>query len=377
MSSFGIRFGALVRERRGVEGMTQQALAIAAFGDPMRKSRISDLEKGKIANPQQGTVDALAVALNLTADDIAACRDAGAGMDPRLLEILSLQFGHDNPGASAEEHEAFLREKAKDYRALTARMADLRKMDARMDNLLSAAEAALAAGDFDGADDRLADAEEMQQAERTLVEVQKQAAIRTQRADNALLRGDAGRAYEHFAAAAGFVVPFAAVAAAEMRHVFFVRLYNHALRFSGPGFEGAAALSRENLKTYPREGDPQNWAMTQNNLAIALCDQAARVEGEAGAALLAEAVTAYRAALEVRTRADHPVAWAMTQENLAIALRDMADQMPGEAAAHLSAARALVCGALEVYDPAHMPFHHNGAKKLLTDIDARIAALGE
>ncbi|MGB0926568.1 MAG: hypothetical protein ACPGVA_05115, partial [Pikeienuella sp.] len=92
---------------------------------------------------------------------------------------------------------------------------------------------------------------------------------------------------------------------------------------------------------------------------------------------LADAVTAYRAALEVYTRSDHPVDWAMTQENLAIALRDMADQMPGEAAAHLSAARALVCGALEVYDPAHMPFHHNGAKKLLTDIDARIAALGE
>ena len=56
--------------------------------------------------------------------------------------------------------------------------------------------------------------------------------------------------------------------------------------------------------------------MTQDNLGSALRDQAARTEGSAGAALLAEAVAAYRAALEVRTRAAHPVDWAMTQNNL-------------------------------------------------------------
>ena len=39
--------------------------------------------------------------------------------------------------------------------------------------------------------------------------------------------------------------------------------------------------------------------MTQNNLGVALQEQGIRTGGEAGAHLLAEAVTAYRQALEV------------------------------------------------------------------------------
>ena len=64
--------------------------------------------------------------------------------------------------------------------------------------------------------------------------------------------------------------------------------------------------------------------MTQNNLGIALWDQAARTEGAKGAELLAQAVSAYRSALEVRTREQLPQDWAMTQNNLGIALWDQA-----------------------------------------------------
>ena len=59
---------------------------------------------------------------------------------------------------------------------------------------------------------------------------------------------------------------------------------------------------------------------TQNNLGIALRDQAARTEGTKGAELLAEAVSAYRSALEVYTREQLPQDWATTQNNLGIAL---------------------------------------------------------
>ena len=56
--------------------------------------------------------------------------------------------------------------------------------------------------------------------------------------------------------------------------------------------------------------------MTQNNLGNTLLEQGNRTNGQKGADLLAKAVSAYRAALEVYTRADHPVDWAMTQNNL-------------------------------------------------------------
>jgi hypothetical protein len=46
----------------------------------------------------------------------------------------------------------------------------------------------------------------------------------------------------------------------------------------------------------------RNWAETQNNLGAAFRAQAARIESTKGAELLAQAVTAYRSALEVFTR---------------------------------------------------------------------------
>ncbi|MGC8202503.1 helix-turn-helix domain-containing protein [Aliiroseovarius sp. PTFE2010] len=69
--SFGQIFGNLVKTRRGIEGLTQQALAVMAFGEESYKTRISELENGRIAKPHPKTVDALAVALNITDETIS------------------------------------------------------------------------------------------------------------------------------------------------------------------------------------------------------------------------------------------------------------------------------------------------------------------
>ncbi|NEO62245.1 MAG: tetratricopeptide repeat protein, partial [Moorea sp. SIO4G2] len=68
---------------------------------------------------------------------------------------------------------------------------------------------------------------------------------------------------------------------------------------------------------FTREAFPVDWAMTQNNLAIAYCQ---RIRGEKEDNLEV-AITAYQAALQVRTREAFPQNWAMTQNNLAIAYR--------------------------------------------------------
>jgi len=60
--------------------------------------------------------------------------------------------------------------------------------------------------------------------------------------------------------------------------------------------------------------------MTQNGLGLALGNQAARTEGPRGAELLAQAVAAFRSALEVYTREQLPQYWAGTQDNLGAAL---------------------------------------------------------
>src|SRR3954463_12782517 len=55
------------------------------------------------------------------------------------------------------------------------------------------------------------------------------------------------------------------------------------------------------------------WAMTKNNLGIALHDLAGRSEGPKAAGLLDQAVDPYRSALQVRTRDQLPQQWAATR----------------------------------------------------------------
>jgi tetratricopeptide (TPR) repeat protein len=81
--------------------------------------------------------------------------------------------------------------------------------------------------------------------------------------------------------------------------------------------EEAVAAYRAALEERTRERVPLQWAMTQNNLGNALETLGER---ESGTARLEEAVAAYRAALEERTRERVPLDWAMTQNNLGNAL---------------------------------------------------------
>ena len=73
---------------------------------------------------------------------------------------------------------------------------------------------------------------------------------------------------------------------------------------------------------------PLDWAQTQNNLGNAL---AALGERESGTVRLEEAVLAYRAALEERTRDRVPLQWAQTQTNLGAALETLGERESGTA----------------------------------------------
>ena len=116
--------------------------------------------------------------------------------------------------------------------------------------------------------------------------------------------------------------------------------------------------------------------MTQNNLAVALEIQGTRTDGPAGTDLLNQSVTAYRAALTVRTRDDHPVEWAMTQNNLAVAEYSHAVHLAtADPRPHLDAALTYIDAALTVYDPDHMSYDHGRATRLRDRILALIAAL--
>ena len=70
-----------------------------------------------------------------------------------------------------------------------------------------------------------------------------------------------------------------------------------------------------NAKQLTLEDFPEQWAMTQHNLALAYSD---RINGSR-AENLERAIEFYEAALTVRTLEDFPKDWAMSQNNLALA----------------------------------------------------------
>jgi hypothetical protein len=118
----------------------------------------------------------------------------------------------------------------------------------------------------------------------------------------------------------------------------------------------AVTTYRSALTVYTREQLPQDWAMTQNNLGLALQNQSTRTAGEAGNRLLAQAVTAYRAALTVHTREQLPQQWATTQNNLGNALRNQGTRTAGEAGNRLLAqAVTAYRAALTVYTREQLP----------------------
>lgn len=84
--AFGQVFGQLIRSKRGIEGMTQQALAVAAFGDERYKTRISELENGKVSKPQTKTIDALVVALNISDEELNTVLNRDP--HPRIFDSL-------------------------------------------------------------------------------------------------------------------------------------------------------------------------------------------------------------------------------------------------------------------------------------------------
>jgi hypothetical protein len=98
-----------------------------------------------------------------------------------------------------------------------------------------------------------------------------------------------------------------------------------------------------------------------------------------GAARLEQAVEAYRAALQERTRERAPLQWAATQNNLGNALRSLGERQaetdPALGCGTLRQARDAMRGALEVHRQAQASHYIEQSESNLARIDAAIARL--
>jgi transcriptional regulator with XRE-family HTH domain len=265
MNHFGVRFGRLVRDKRGIEGLSQDDLAEKA---DLTKARISDIETGKIAKPQAKTVDALCVALNISRDERAACHTAPAsGLPSRLLEKLARHFGRGMPDATEEELEAFLMAKAEEFRDMRERLEKLAETEGRISELIKAANDALGEGDFETADDLLKEAEAVQLQSSTVVALKKQAELRIERGNAALVNGDIAVAAGHFERSSHYFCGVDAELEASNRHECATLLRYHGYRYKSPEalYEARSAL-QQNLDIWKQDAHAEKWCQTKNAL---------------------------------------------------------------------------------------------------------------
>jgi transcriptional regulator with XRE-family HTH domain len=265
MNSFGVLFGRLIREKRGIESFSQDALA-AETG--LTKARISDIETGKIANPQAKTVDSLCVALNISRDERAACHAVTKSrLPPRLLETLARRFGHVNPDASELELEVFLIEKAAEFWEMHDRLEKLSATDGRISDLVKKANVALGDGDFERADDCLKEAEIVQFQSNTIVALKKQADLRVERGNAALFASDVVRAAEHFERSSAYFSGIDAALEAQHRHECVQQLRYYGYRYaSHEALYAARNALHRNLTIWKKDVDTENWCRTKNAL---------------------------------------------------------------------------------------------------------------
>ena len=198
--------------------------------------------------------------------------------------------------------------------------------------------------------------------------MRRQAGLRQARAEALLLKGDADGAAAHFETASGFLLPFAPLEAAEVRHAGAGRLGDEGARLGGTGLLRAIELFRRNGTIWTYAKHPMDWAATQNNLGIALRCQAGRTAGAEAKALLKEATEPYQAALTVHTAAARSVDWAGIQNNLGIALSDLGRRTTGEVGVALLAESASAHrAALGVFAAATHPMGWAMTKVNLAD----------
>jgi tetratricopeptide (TPR) repeat protein len=130
--------------------------------------------------------------------------------------------------------------------------------------------------------------------------------------------------------------------------------------------EQAVAAFQAALEERTRSRTPLQWAGTQNNLGLVLQALGAR---ETGTERLEQAVASYHAALEERTRGRMPMEWAFTQGNLGNAEIAFYDKTSNPM--HLDLAEAHVRSAKMVFAEAGADQYAEMADEQLANIAMR------
>jgi tetratricopeptide (TPR) repeat protein len=346
--TYGAALGQLILKKRRALGLTQTQLAEDALGKASKARRIHELESGSVARPHPKTIDPIINVLKITDAELEACAEAvGHGPDVELdrayrearnlIEAMARQFEHAKPDASLSELEDYLRAKAHEWRQLRDRIHAVETIDQKREELRESASAALAAGDFDRVDALLAEAEETQQQDRTLQEIERQAQIRITRGDACLFREDADAAVAFYSSAAHFFDPFEPQRAADLLSYLGGRVYEMSRRSLTPQFSIACRLLDELVNHPTVQENPVELGIANYRRGLLYRNEAVGPAGEhVQESLLRQALSFDRKAVELIDGTEVQDIAVSARISLGICLIEMAKIEPE--AAHLEEA---------------------------------------
>ena len=290
-----------------------------------------------------GGTSCVGVCTNISEQTIKELKSLG--ITQAALDQFFNDLGRKKIPPEQLDHE--LRDIAKNYLDLKAKLATLSSEDPEVAKLTQQARQAVDAVNFSLAEWLFNEAS--QRDEQAAQHLQQVATIRLiSAAATQAANGDLHMVQLNFVKAQAYYQKALQVLPSfdkEHRGQYLLRL-GISLRGAGIRTKGAdiqkflresVQAYRDALTVYTKEALPQDWAMTQNNLGAVLGDQGTRVGGEAGTQLLAQAVEAYRDALTVYTKEALPQDWAMTQNNLGTVLQQQGSHATGEAGTRLFA----------------------------------------
>jgi transcriptional regulator with XRE-family HTH domain len=296
-------------------GLTQGDLAKRLWADTNAKSRISELENGKNPNPHERTVRDIQIALGLSNEEVAACREPkpGSNLPDQLLEHLVARFGLHAPHATQEELLRFLNDAADLYRRISIDLSFLQTHSSDSIGTLKRALQSIDRGNFEVADEQLKVAEDRCRENAALPVIEELTQLRLTRSNSALLQGDIHSAIGHIASACSYLEPFDSIRSARLCIDECRVISNYLWHFDFEGFPHLEELLQDNLARCQRFALSPEWGFTQDAIAVALSNQAERLEGEAAEMMARRAIEAFNQAIKIFPQSKEPFFWAQLQ----------------------------------------------------------------
>lgn len=341
---FGQKFGALIRREREDRGLTQKDvldLVAKIYGDaPLSTAHLSNIERGKYLNTRAKTVKMLKTALDLSDEDIEACRPKMKDTDIQKIAGRSDKLNPDAARKIAEQvarrsglHSSTYEQLIEAIASVDSLERALLSMDesgdtgiSKIDLLVQQAKASAALADTDVALQLLESANSMLTEAGTNFDFTRASIIEAQ-ANLYLSQGLFPEAAKTFISAAAIIALSDEDAAAEKQHEFACIMYRDSRSKGTEAAKHALSIFEANRLYCENHEDREHWATGEVDRSSCLIEIAFRTKGAHSLELLKEAV------FNLRELIKGPQFKSMSFEvkgyaanSLGLALMDLADR---------------------------------------------------